>query len=222
MNTDERTRLETLQRKIHVHLENEYIPFWLKRAPDPVHGGYLTNFDEHGRAMNNPQKLIVSQMRLLWWFARLYRRDPSVEIYRQRAEAGLDFVLRHFWDEQNGGWFWTTERDGTLLISDKITYGQSFAIYALAEYTLSTGDPRGLDYANRTCDVLQAHVWDAINGGYLDRYTAGWVLSFEKPFPGSNKTLNTHMHLLEAWTTLFQVSQLEAHRQQLQTLIDLI
>lgn len=222
MNSDERPRLAALHHKIRTHLENDLIPFWLERAPDRVHGGYLTNFDERGRAKANPHKLIVSQMRLLWWFARLYRRYPQVEAYRHHAEAGLDFMLRHFSDEQDGGWFWMTHRDGAPHISDKITYGQAFAIYALAEYTWATSDVRGLNYANQTVDALQTHVLDSVNGGYLERFSADWVLSFEKPFPGSAKTLNTHMHLMEAWTTLVQVSHSETHRQQLATMIDLI
>jgi len=95
-------------------------------------------------------------------------------------------------DTKHGGWYWLTKPNGSRSDMAKIVYGESFAIYAMAEYTLGTGDKRGLDYASRTFDLLQKHAAD------------------------------THMHLMESFTTLYEASGLPLHRRKLMEVMDLI
>lgn len=47
-------------------------------------------------------------------------------------------------------------------------HGQSFAIYALCEYTLDTGDPAGLVHAEKTFNLLQKHCAHTLYGGYFE------------------------------------------------------
>src|SRR5215216_4475806 len=88
---------------------------------------------------------------------------PQPHLPSHRA-TGLDFLLAHFWDAAHGGWFWKTARDGTLIDDGKVSYGQSFAIYAMSEYTLSTSDIRGLECAKVTFDLLQKFAADTRHG----------------------------------------------------------
>jgi mannobiose 2-epimerase len=109
-----------------------------------------------------------------------------------------------------------------MLDNGKVVYGQSFAIYALATYTLATGDPRGLDYAERTFDLLQRYCADVARGGYYENLEPDWQLSPDGFCAGDRKSLDIHMHLLECFTVLAQASGKEIHRRRLQEVIDVI
>jgi mannobiose 2-epimerase len=195
----------------------------MERGIDRDYGGYLTSFDEHGRWIpDEVYKYIVTQTRMIWGFSLFHKRLPGDGRYKQAACQGVDFFIRHFWDMRNGGWFWTVQRDGALVDAGKVVYGQSFAIYALSQYTLCTGDERGLDFADRTFELLQRYCADTAHGGYYENLERDWQLSAPGFHAGDRKSLDIHMHLLECFTTLYQASGLEIHRRRLQEVIDVI
>jgi len=207
---------------IEHHLFNGIVPFWFTRALDREYGGFLTNFDSDGRTLPTPEKYVNTQCRLIWWFSTLNRRFPDMDQAAEFARRGVDFLIRHFWDEKVGGFFWKVNRDGSELDSAKIVYGESFCIYALSEYYRATQDKRGLDYASQTFDLLQKYCADTQNGGYLENVDRSWN---PEPggFPGGDrKGLDTHMHLMESFTTLYLASADELHRRKLVELIHLI
>jgi cellobiose epimerase len=226
--------------QLQVHLMEGIIPFWTKRAVDEVYGGYFTCFDaagdlilgqtEPGHADTQHRitdKHIVTQTRLIWGFSLFYKITGDV-IHREAARQGVDFFIDYFWDVVHGGWNWLVARDGTLIDDGKVVYGQSFAIYALATYYLATGDERGLDYAERTFDLLQRYCVDTARGGYYENLEADWQLAPGGVAAGDRKSLDIHMHLLEAFTVLAQASSVhtiggkEIHRRRLQEVIDVI
>ena len=215
-------RLAQLYAEITHHLEQGIIPFWLTRAWDVDYGGFLTNFDEDGRALDTPEKYLNTQARLVWWFSALFRRYPARSEFSDLARRGVDFLLAHFWDDVHGGWTWKIHRDGSRLDDGKVVYGQSFAIYALSEYALATGDPRGLSYAGQTFDLLQKYCADTRYGGYYENLEPDWMVSAPGFCAGDRKGLDTHMHLMEAFTTLYAASGLEIHRRKLLEVLDLI
>ena len=215
-------RLAQLHTEMTQHLESGIIPFWLARAWDDVWGGFLTNFDENGDALDTPEKYLNTQARLVWWFSALFRRYPVRAEFKDLACRGVDFLLSHFWDKDTGGWFWKVNRDGSRLDDGKVVYGQSFAIYALAEYTLATGDSRGLTYASQTFDLLQKYCADTLRGGYYENLEPDWTVSPPGFCAGDRKGLDTHMHLMEAFTTLYAASGQDIHRRKLLEITDLI
>lgn len=203
-------------------LHNGIIPFWDNRAVDAQYGGFLTNFDEHGHELPCPEKYVNTQCRMIWWFSTLKRRLPQIPGAAERASQGVDFLLKHFWDAKHGGFFWKVNRDGSELDPAKIVYGESFCIYALSEYTRATGDPRGLEYASRTFDLLQKYAADTLNGGYYENLLRDWSPEVGGFAGGDRKGLDTHMHLMESFTTLYAASGLEIHRRKLLEVIGLI
>jgi mannobiose 2-epimerase len=215
------TRLESLHSEIRQHLEAGLIPFWIARAADAECGGFLTNFDAQGRHTGTPEKYLNTQCRLVWTFARLYRREP-LDVYARLARQGVDFLLDHLWDREHGGFFWKCRRDGTRLDDGKIVYGESFAIYALSEVALALPDERGLEYACRTFDLLQKHCADTRHGGYREYLNADWTPETPGFGGGDRKTLDTHMHLMESFTVLYQASRAPLHRRKLLEVVDLI
>jgi cellobiose epimerase len=204
------------------HLQNGIISFWLKRGIDRDHGGYLTCFDAKGLPTGDDMKYIVTQTRMIWGFSAFSRLYPDNPVLLEQAKQGLNFFLKYFWDEKYGGWLWKAKRDGTAVDNGKVIYGQSFAIYALTEYFLATRDPIALEYAEMTFDLIQKYGTDTLRGGYYENLEADWSLSEAGFAGGDRKSLDIHMHLLEAFTTLYGSSKKEIHRRKLIEVIDLI
>ena len=177
MPPSDQQRLADLAAAMNDHLATGLIPFWRERAVDSVSGGYRTAFDEQGRALPQPEKYFNVQARMLWWFSRLSRAYPAVADYAALARQGADFLIDAFWEPEHGGWRWKVAADGSYRDDGKVVYGQSFGIFAFAEYGRATGDPRGLRYAGQTFDLLQKFAADTRYGGYYENLEPDWTVS---------------------------------------------
>jgi mannobiose 2-epimerase len=204
------------------HLTRELLPFWLSRIQDEKNGGFITHFDGSGSDTGENEKSLIAQTRSLYSLASAARHGYESEKCITLARSGLDFLLKYLWDEKNGGFYWMVDRKGNLLSDDKVLYGQSFAIYSLSEYYLATGDPRGLTYAEKLFDLIQEHCHDPEYGGYFEMFDARWELADPGPGGGDRKTLDVHMHLMEAFTCLYEASQAPGHRDSLSEVIELL
>ncbi len=208
-----------LKARMLAHLSENLVPYWLQNCVDREYGGYLTVLNRDG-TMQSGEKMIVTQTRQIWTFSRLWvdgYRDPRI---REAAEQGLEFFRRHFWDDEHEGWFWQVGRDGTLQDASKWTYGHAFVIYAMVEYYRAFGDPEALGLARTTFDVLERHAKDPANPGYRDFMTRDW-----QPDPDNNghvKTMNTHLHLMEAFMELYIETQDPLHGKRLREMLDIL
>ena len=109
---------------------------------------------------------------------------------------------------------WVTDRKGNVLDNGKLVYGQTFAIYALAEYYMATGDERGIEYAEKTFDALKKYAADTFYGGYFENFKEDWTLESAGVYGGDLKSLDIHMHTMEAYTTLYEATHKEVHKQR--------
>ena len=155
---------------------------------------------------------------------RHYRASERklAECVGEMNRRGVDFLIEKVWDKQYGGFYWTTNRKGEVAIDKKIMYGLSFGMYAMAEYTLATGDPRGQEYAEKTFDLVKKYAADTMYGGYFEMFERNWDLCGPGPQGGDRKTLDVHMHLMEAFTTLYECTGKSIHRRTLLEDIDLL
>jgi mannobiose 2-epimerase len=209
-------------RELQFHLTHELLPFWLSRLADKKNGGYITHFDKAGNDTGENKKSLISQTRSLYTLSSCVRSGYEIQASSELARNGFDFLISHFWDKQSGGFYWMVDREGKLLKDDKVLYGQSFALYALSEYTLATGDAAGISYASRLFDLLREHAYDPVQGGYFEMFDRAWNLAGPGSSGGDRKTLDVHMHLMEAFTNLYQCSQDPLHREALTEVIDLL
>jgi len=208
--------------EIKDHLENGIIAFWSKNAIDGKYGGYLTCFDEFGNATGDMDKYIVTQTRMIWGMSALYGEYPQRRELLEYARQGVKFFIRYFWDREYGGWFWKVKRNGECPDTGKVVYGQSFAIYALTEYARNANDPEAMEYAEKTFDILQKFCADTCRGGYFENLEADWILSEPGYAGGDKKSLDVHMHLMEAFTILAEYSGKEIHFRKLEEITKLI
>lgn len=204
------------------HLTSELLNFWLSRCRDEKFGGFLTGFDKDGNDTGENDKSLIAQTRTIYTMASAHRAGYGNGKCAEFARHGLDFLLSKMWDEKFGGFFWMVDRGGNVTFDQKIIYGHSFAIYSLSEYTLATGDGRGLEYAEKTFDLLQKYCVDTMHGGYFEMFERNWDLAGPGAAGGDRKTLDVHMHLMEAFTTLYECSKESVHRRKLIEAIDIV
>jgi len=204
------------------YFENKLLPFWLDRCKDEQHGGFITHFDSSGNDTGEDEKSLIAQTRTVFSFSHAHRHGYGNGLCAEYAAHGVEYLLDKMWDKKHGGFYWTTDRQGNVTIDKKILYGLSFAIYALSEYTLATGDSVGLEYAGKVFDLVKKYASDTMHGGYFEMFERNWDLCGPGSAGGDRKTLDVHMHLMEAYTTLYEASQQSIHCRTLQEDIDIL
>jgi len=85
-----RATLPSLQK----NLGQAVVRFWYPRVIDRTHGGYRIAFDAIGTPMPDGSKMIVTQARMLWLFARLARAEPREVDLPDRHVARLSVGQR--------------------------------------------------------------------------------------------------------------------------------
>lgn len=219
--------LRQCRQELHTHLTTELLPFWTTRTADYVNGGFITHFDQQGNDSGEDEKSLIAQTRSIYTYSSAHRAGYAGGASEQGSLAdlarhGVDYLLTRMWDEEHGGFYWMTNRKGEVLNDQKIVYGQSFAIYCLSEYTLATGDPRGVEYAEKVFDLLQKYASDTCYGGYFEMFDRAWTLRGPGAAGGNRKTLDAHMHLMEAFTSLYECTRKPIHRRKLLEVISLL
>jgi mannose/cellobiose epimerase-like protein (N-acyl-D-glucosamine 2-epimerase family) len=214
--------ITTIKKEAEFHLVNELLPFWTTRMKDEVNGGYLTHFDKDGNDSGEDEKSLIAQTRCLYTISSAHRAGYGEGKLAELAKHGADFLINKMWDKEFGGFYWMMDRKGNVKIDQKIIYGHSFAIYSLSEYTLATGDPRGVEYAEKVFDLIQKYCSDTMYGGYWEMFHRDWALCGPGSQGGDRKTLDVHMHLMEAYTTLYECTGQDVHRRKLLEDIDLL
>ena len=150
------------------------------------------------------------QCRQLWFFSALAERGIEQQAALRAASRGFDFLLTQLHDSHYGGFYHSASREGRPIDRRKHVYAQSFAVYALVAYYRATGSPEALAHARALFETLLEKAHDPVDGGAFEWFSEDWTPLREAPGSGSAdappcKTLNTHLHLLEAYGALFRV-----------------
>ena len=204
------------------HLTTELLPFWLNRCKDDQYGGFITHFDKDGKDAGTDEKSLISQTRTVYTMSAAHRAGYGDGKCAEYAKHGVDFLIGKMWDNDFGGFYWMLNRKGDVTIDKEILYGLSFAIYSLSEYTMATGDPRGREYAEKVFDLIKKYAADTMYGGYFEMFERNWDLCGPGSQGGDRKTLDVHMHLVEAFTNLYECTRKSVHRRTLLEDIDIL
>jgi len=175
-----------------------------------------------GRWVDDPQRFIYTHCRQLWWFAHVCRTQAPDPAVRRLAELGLEYLFEAYRRARPGTWHWKLERGGRVVDSDCVLYGYSFVIYSLSECYLALRDGRALQAASNTFDFVQLYFADSVNGGYREFLDSDFSPTTSAESWSDRKSLDGHLHLMEAYTNLFLASGHEIHRRRLAELVDLL
>jgi cellobiose epimerase len=203
------------------------VPFWVRNAPDGEFGGYRLHHDLNGAWKGPAGKALVTQARTLWFFSRLLRSKYARAEYAELAKHGFDFFCSSLRDAENGGFYWETSCDGsTVTKPSKHLYGQAFALYALTEYAAVSRDGSANDMARELFRLIDARAHDLRFGGYVECFTRDWSARDEGnaylPVSPPRKSLNTHLHLLEAFTQYYRLTADELARRRIVELLQIL
>jgi len=215
-------RLQSHIDRLDPYLKRKLLPFWLDHAVDREHGGYLCYFDRDGKPTAKTAKTLICQLRNIFTFSSVHRAGLGDGRALEAARQGVEFVIRRLWDAEHGGWYWIADRQGNPIDDSKIMYGQSFGVYCMAEYALASGDPAGMEYAGKSFDTIMRCAADTSAGGFWEMFQRDWSLKPGGAYGGDRKTLDVHMHLLEAFTALFELTRRPAHRRKLNEIMRLL
>jgi cellobiose epimerase len=209
---------------VQAELERNLIPFWLERAVDERYGGFIGRMANDGTVDPEAPKGLIQNTRLLWTYSALHRshNDPRFERLARRA---YDYLEAHFLDTENGGAFWQMDCRGRVIDDKKKIYGQAFYIYSLAEYIQAFGDAAALRRARDVFELIEKHSRDQVYGGYIEVCNRDWSVASDLRLSDKDmdekKSMNNHLHLLEAYTNLYRVWPNAGLRERLAELIRL-
>lgn len=208
MKTMTDTRLATLRTEVLAELEQHILDYWIRNTRDDAHGGFLGAVDGFGRPRPGAPKGAILNARILWTFAAAYRLTGRRE-YLEMAETARREILDRFRDPVYGGIWWSLDAEGRPLDTKKQFYAIAFAIYGLSEHARATGDPESLAAAQALYEDIEAHSFDTARNGYIEACTREWGtiadMRLSEKDANERKTMNTHLHILEAYTALYRV-----------------
>lgn len=213
-----------LRTAIQTELLGNLLPFWRERSVDSVHGGFIGEMDNDGAVRVDAPKGLILNSRILWSFAAAYRRLGQ-ERDLTLARRAYEYLVHRFRDPDRGGFFWRLDASGQVVDDSKKIYGQAFCIYALSELHLATGESEALEEARKTLGLIERHAHDDKHGGYIETLARDWSATADLRLSDKDmdvaKSMNNHLHVLEAYTNLYRIWQDPKVAERLRELIDL-
>lgn len=208
--------------EMKAHLLNDVIPFW-KGLRDDEFGGYYGYLDYDLKLDKKAVKGCILNSRITWFFSNAYTllKDESL---LEQARHGFAFMKEHCMDKENGGIFWSMKYNGEPEDTTKHTYNQAFSIYALSSYYEASGDEEALTMAKELFHIIETKCTDEV----------GYKEAFDKEFHEidndklsengviAEKTMNTLLHVFEAYTELYRVAKIPEVKERLMWIMDTI
>jgi len=199
------------------------LSYWSTRMPDAAHGGFYGQIGADNQMVPHAPKGAVLNARILWTFSAAYRHQSEPELL-QLATRAYEYFEQHFLDAEYGGVYWSVNYLGQPLDTKKQVYALAFALYGLSEYYAASGHAPALTHAQNLFRAIEQHSFDAEHGGYLEALARDWSpladLRLSDKDANEKKTMNTHLHVLEAYANLYRYRP-DAHLQtQLRKLLE--
>jgi mannobiose 2-epimerase len=217
-------RLNQLKTEVTENLTKNLLPYWSKYMVDNVNGGFYGRISGTDQVFPNEDKGGILNARILWTYSAAYRvtKDTS---YLRLAKRSKDYIMAHFIDREFGGAYRSVKATGEPSDTRKQTYTQSFFIYGLSEYSRATGDKEALKTAMDIFECFEKYAYDKEFNGYFEVFTREWQRSRDRLIGEKDdkdeKTMNTSLHLMEAYANLYRVWPDQRMKERLKNMVEI-
>ena len=217
-----KNRTQLLKEKAEKELTN-ILDFWINESIDEQNGGFIGEINYKGEKNNHSEKGSVLNARILWSFSAAYSLTQN-DKYFSAAQRAYQYIAEHFYDKEFGGIFWSINADGTPKDTKNQIYAIAFTIYGLAEFYKISKKEEALELAKKLFKKIEQHSHDKVKKGYLEAFTRDWKeiddLRLSEKDANEKKTMNTHLHIVEAYANLYLVWKDEELKTAIQEILE--
>jgi mannobiose 2-epimerase len=217
-------QLNILKEELKKQLE-DIIQYWALYTQDEQHGGFWGSINNQNQPVAGAPKGLVLNARILWTFSQAsrYLNDKKILAISRRA---FQYISDHFLDKEYGGVFWSVDENGSMLEGRKQIYGQAFCLYGMSAYYAATANPLALSFAKSLYALIEKYSYDESEKGYIEAFSRSWEplddLRLSEKDANEKKTMNTHLHIIEAYAALYKIWPDPGLKNKMSALLELI
>lgn len=197
----------SMREEMRKHLAEGIVPFW-QNLEDKENGGFYGYMGPDLAVDKKAEKGCILNSRILWFFSNAAMSLEDKNLLKD-AEHAYRFMTDYCMDKEYGGVYWSVSYDGKPEDTTKHIYNQAFAVYALSSYFDASGDVEALQTAFELFNIIEEKGFD--EGGYkeaLDRtFAPAENDKLSENGVMADRTMNTLLHVFEAYTELYRVSK---------------
>lgn len=214
--------MQKMATEVKEHLISDIIPFW-QGLKDDTNGGFYGYMDYNLKVDKKAVKGCILNSRITWFFANAYTLLGDKELLAY-ARHGYEFLKKYCIDKENGGVFWSLTYEGEPEDTTKHTYNQAFSIYALASYYEASGEEEALNLAKQLFELIEEKCTN--ENGYMEAFNRQFQPERNDKLSENGviaeKTMNTLLHVIEAYTELYRLSKDEKVKERLEWMLDTV
>ena len=214
--------LQEFKKQFENELTDNILNYWVKEVYDIKRNTFFGRITNDGQKFPDAPLSAVFTTRVLWTFSAAYKFFPTA-IYKKMADEAFRILVDTFWDNENGGIYWSVFPDGRPEDTKKQFYAEAFFIYALSEYWLAFKDEKAKQLAISMFMLMEKYAFDPEFGGYIEANTADWKETTDQRLSPKDldvkKSMNTHLHILEAYTNLYRIHKVEEVEKKVEHLL---
>lgn len=196
--------------------------YWQNKTVDQEFGGFVGQRDHHDKLIPQRPKGSVLNSRILWAFSAAYAFTGN-QAHKELAQMAYQYIKTFFYDQDFGGVYWSVDFNGEPLDTKKQTYAVAFAVYGLTEYYKISADQEALDLAVKLYQDIEINCFDKVNSGYFEAFGRDWQeindFRLSEKDVNEKKTMNTHLHVIEAYVNLYGVWQTDELKSKIKNLL---
>lgn len=202
----------------------DILQYWATIVYDKKRDRFYGRVDENNVPDEGAPLGSVMYARALWAFSAGYQatKNPRDLLMAGRA---YHYLTTAFWDKTYGGVYWLIDADEQLLADKKQIYALAFAIYGLTEYYKINPDEKVLDHAKELYRLIERYSYDPVHDGYFEAFNRDWSpaddLRLSTKDSNEQKTMNTHLHIMEAYANLYRVWPVDNVAKKISKLVNL-